>query len=97
MDNGFQWVFFKWAIQPVSYDNYHEEGNRMREFMEKFFTMVNYLKAKEEGQGLAEYALILVLVAIVCVAALIFLGGSINNVLNNVGANLAAQPGGGGS
>ena len=51
----------------------------------------------EEGQGLAEYALILVLVAIVCVAALIFLGGSINNVLNNVGANLAAQPGGGGS
>jgi Flp pilus assembly pilin Flp len=28
----------------------------------------------EEGQGLAEYALILVLVAIVCVAALIFLG-----------------------
>ena len=49
----------------------------------------------EEGQGLAEYALILVLVAIVCVAALIFLGGSINNVLSNVGANLNAQPGGG--
>lgn len=69
----------------------------MRELMEKFFVMVNYLKAKEDGQGLAEYALILVLVAIVCVAALIFLGGSINNVLNNVGANLAAQPGGGGS
>ena len=66
----------------------------MRELMEKFFVMVNYLKT-EEGQGLAEYALILVLVAIVCVAALIFLGGSINNVLNNVGANLAAQPGGG--
>ena len=69
----------------------------MRELMEKFFVMVNYLKAKEDGQGLAEYALILVLVAIVCVAALIFLGGSINNVLNNVGANLAAQPGGGGT
>jgi len=78
----------------VSYNNYHEEGNRMREFMEKFFAMVNYLKTKEEGQGLAEYALILVLVAIVCVAALIFLGGSINNVLSNVGANIATQPGG---
>jgi pilus assembly protein Flp/PilA len=49
----------------------------------------------EEGQGLAEYALILVLVAIVCVAALIFLGGSINNVLNNVATNLNSQPGGG--
>ena len=69
----------------------------MREFMEKFFVMVNYLKAKEEGQGLAEYALILVLVAIVCVAALIFLGGSINNVLSCIGSNIAGQPGGGGS
>jgi pilus assembly protein Flp/PilA len=66
----------------------------MKELMERFFVMVNYLKIKEEGQGLAEYALILVLVAIVCVAALIFLGGSINNVLSNVGANIAAQPGG---
>jgi pilus assembly protein Flp/PilA len=61
--------------------------------MERFFVMVNFLKIKEEGQGLAEYALILVLVAIVCVAALIFLGGSINNVLNNVATNLNAQPG----
>lgn len=69
----------------------------MRELMERFFVMVNYLKTTEDGQGLAEYALILVLVAIVCVAALIFLGGSINNVLSNVGANIASQPGGGGS
>ena len=67
----------------------------MRELMEKFFAMVNYLKTKEEGQGLAEYALILVLVAIVCVAALIFLGGSINNVLSNIAQNIATQPGGG--
>jgi pilus assembly protein Flp/PilA len=66
----------------------------MRELVERFFAVVNYMKMKEDGQGLAEYALILVLVAIVCVAALIFLGGSINNVLNNVGSNLAAQPGG---
>ena len=69
----------------------------MRELVERFFTMVNFMKMKEEGQGLAEYALILVLVAIVCVAALIFLGGSINNVLSNVGANIASQPGGGGT
>jgi pilus assembly protein Flp/PilA len=64
------------------------------------WTMLKSFIAKmrdEEGQGLAEYALILVLVAIVCVAALIFLGGSINNVLCNVGANIASQPGGGGS
>ena len=69
----------------------------MREILDRIFAFVNYMRTKEEGQGLAEYALILVLVAIVCVAALIFLGGSINNVLSNVGANIASQPGGGGT
>lgn len=69
----------------------------MRDLVERFITMLNFMKMKEKGQGLAEYALILVLVAIVCVAALIFLGGSINNVLSNVAENIASQPGGGGS
>ena len=64
----------------------------MRELMEKFFVMVNYLKTKEEGQGLAEYALILVLVAIVCVVALMFLGTSINTVLCNVGSTIVGAP-----
>ena len=59
--------------------------------------ITNFLKAKEEGQGLAEYALILVLIAIVCVAALIYLGGSINNVLSCIGSNISTQPGGGGT
>ena len=66
----------------------------MSELLLRFLTMVHYLKGKdEEGQGLAEYALILVLVAIVCVAALLFLGGSINSVLCNVGGVINAQPG----
>lgn len=70
----------------------------MREFLERIIVMMNYLKMKDdEGQGLAEYALILVLVAIVCVAALIFLGGSINNVLSCVASNISIQPGGGGT
>jgi len=69
----------------------------MREFIERFYVLVNFLKAKEEGQGLAEYALILVLIAIVCVAALIYLGGSINNVLSCIGSNISTQPGGGGT
>jgi pilus assembly protein Flp/PilA len=42
----------------------------------------------EEGQGLAEYALILALIAIVAIIALIFLGGAISNILNNVGNSL---------
>ena len=39
----------------------------------------------EEGQGLAEYALILALIAIVAILALIFLGGAISAILNTIG------------
>ena len=39
----------------------------------------------EEGQGLAEYALILALIAIVAILALIFLGGQISKILSTVG------------
>ena len=39
----------------------------------------------EEGQGLAEYALILALIAIVAIVALIFLGGQVSQILSNVG------------
>jgi pilus assembly protein Flp/PilA len=39
----------------------------------------------EQGQGLAEYALILTLIALVAIIALIFLGGRISQVLSDVG------------
>ena len=39
----------------------------------------------EEGQGLAEYALILALIAIVAIIALIFLGGQVSTILSKVG------------
>jgi len=42
----------------------------------------------EEGQGLAEYALILALIAIVAIVALIFLGGAISQILNTVGQSV---------
>jgi pilus assembly protein Flp/PilA len=42
----------------------------------------------EEGQGLSEYALILVFVAIVAVAALTFLGVKITAILSSVANNL---------
>ena len=38
----------------------------------------------EEGQGLAEYGLILALVAVVAIAALTGLGGAIKNTLGSV-------------
>ncbi|HXE55311.1 MAG TPA: hypothetical protein VN541_19965 [Tepidisphaeraceae bacterium] len=44
--------------------------------------------AREEGQGLAEYGLILALVAIACVIALGLLGGKISTELGHVTSSL---------
>jgi pilus assembly protein Flp/PilA len=43
---------------------------------------------KEKGQGLVEYALILVLVAIVVIAALTLLGPIIGNTFSSINASL---------
>ena len=39
----------------------------------------------EQGQGLAEYALILALIAVLAITAVLFLGGQINSILSAVG------------
>jgi len=39
-----------------------------------------------DGQSLAEYALILALIAVVAIAALLFLGGQINTILSQIGS-----------
>ena len=46
------------------------------------------LRRDEEGQGLAEYALILALIAIVAIVALLFLGTAISTILSTVGKNV---------
>jgi Flp pilus assembly pilin Flp len=46
------------------------------------------LRHEEDGQGLAEYALILVFIAVVAVVALTFLGNQISNILSTVGNSL---------
>jgi pilus assembly protein Flp/PilA len=43
---------------------------------------------REEGQGLAEYALILAFIAVVAVVALIFLGPKISGLLSSIGNDL---------
>jgi pilus assembly protein Flp/PilA len=42
----------------------------------------------DEGQGLAEYALILALIAIVAIIALTVLGGNISSILSEIGARI---------
>jgi Flp pilus assembly pilin Flp len=42
----------------------------------------------DEGQGLAEYALILALIAIVAIVALIFLGTQVSGIISHVGQSM---------
>jgi pilus assembly protein Flp/PilA len=43
---------------------------------------------RDDGQGLAEYALILALIAIIAIVALIFLGGQVSQILSTVGSSV---------
>jgi pilus assembly protein Flp/PilA len=47
--------------------------------------IVSLIRREERGQGLAEYALILALIAVLAIAAVTFLGGQINSILSSVG------------
>jgi len=46
--------------------------------------LVVSLRRSERGQGMVEYALILVLIAVVVIAILILLGNQVQNVFCNV-------------
>ncbi len=54
-------------------------------FTDLYLRAVALINRDEEGQGLAEYALILALIAIVAIIALIFLGGQVSKILSTVG------------
>jgi pilus assembly protein Flp/PilA len=56
---------------------------RIRAFIQRFTD-----RDDEDGQGLAEYALILALIAIVAIVALIFLGSQISNKLSVIVATV---------
>jgi pilus assembly protein Flp/PilA len=48
-------------------------------------SLVERLRGDEQGQGLAEYALILALVAIIAIIALLFLGNQVSDKLSVIG------------
>ena len=49
---------------------------------------IETIRRNEEGQGLAEYALILALIAAIAAAALTFLGNDITSLLSSVAEKL---------
>ena len=57
--------------------------------MTKLLALISSFRhSDDEGQGLAEYALILALIAIVAIIALVFLGGNIQTILSTVGKSV---------
>ncbi len=50
--------------------------------------MLRSFFAKEEGQGLVEYALILVLIAVVVIGALTLLGGNISALFQELAGTI---------
>lgn len=63
------WLLIKQEVEPGVVSN----NRRLRELL-----------TDEEGQGLVEYALILVLVAIVVIGVLSLMGAQINNAFQDV-------------
>jgi len=59
-----------------------------REIHAKGESVTMLFAPKERGQGLVEYALILVLVAIVVIASLMILGPIIGNTFSTINASL---------
>jgi pilus assembly protein Flp/PilA len=53
--------------------------------MSQLLALISSIGHDDEGQGLAEYALILALIAIVAIIALIFLGSQVSTILSTVG------------
>ncbi len=53
-----------------------------------YIRVTEWMSRDEEGQGLAEYALILALIAIVAIIALIFLGKQVSGTLSTVGKSI---------
>ena len=50
----------------------------------KLFRLIRSIRKREEGQTLAEYALILALIAVVVIAAVTLLGVNIMGILNQI-------------
>lgn len=50
--------------------------------------VIRNILVDEQGQGLAEYGLILGLIAVLCIVAVLFLSGQIKAILSNVGNSI---------
>jgi pilus assembly protein Flp/PilA len=78
---------------PQSPPSYNRRRERIEAItIEEVRNVVDYMLAKlgiqDKGQSLAEYALILALIAVVAIGALTLLGTQVSNILNTIQASL---------
>jgi Flp pilus assembly pilin Flp len=67
--------------------NFVREGGEQH--MARVYALIHSIFVPdEEGQGLAEYSLLLSLIAIVAIGALFFLGGDVKTLLSTVGKSI---------
>jgi pilus assembly protein Flp/PilA len=64
---------------------------QIRSTLERF--LARFRQSDEDGQGLAEYALILALIAIVAIVALLYMGNQVSDKLSVIGSTLQSVSG----
>ena len=67
---------------PVQFD---DSGDAFAEYHVAAF---DSLRDDERGQGLAEYGLILGLIAIACIAAVMYFSGNLQGLFSNAGSSI---------
>jgi len=56
--------------------------------MTRFNTAVRNFVSNDEGAALVEYALLVALIAVICIVGVTALGGGINNKFNSINGSL---------
>jgi pilus assembly protein Flp/PilA len=57
-------------------------------FRNALVAILSFVRRDEHGQGLAEYALILALIAVVAIVALVYMGTQVSDKLSVIGSTL---------
>ena len=65
-----------------------QEREVNKQVLTNLYLRLRALLNREEGQGMVEYALILVLIAVVVIVVLIILGNQVKNVFCNISGGL---------
>jgi pilus assembly protein Flp/PilA len=66
----------------------HHVAKEVNRMLTSLYLRLRALLNREEGQGMVEYALILVLIAVVVIVVLIILGNQVKNVFCNISGGL---------